>query len=148
MKKILLFPILILPFFAETAPTLNGRYTMEIQIDEKKFADQLELAGIDSSIHLQNFNGKISGLVTVPGMFSASLTGSAICSSTNSACRLHFEIVASENGQQFKVRYEAELTGTNYQDALSKGKLPLLRGIAYLENGQVLGAFSARMQKN
>jgi hypothetical protein len=146
MKKILMLSLMIFPLFAETAPVLNGNYEMEIRIGAKTFIDLLELVGVDGPINLQGFDGKVSGVITVPDVFSAPLTGTANCSAIRSSCQLEFEIIALENGHQFKVRYEASLAGADYQNALSGAALPLLHGTAFLEDERVLGLFSAKMK--
>ena len=136
-----------LPLFAKTVTQLNGSYEMEIEIGSRTFIDKLQLAGVDGPIGLKEFSGKVTGEITVPGLFTAPLTGTAKCSSETTSCQIKFEITATEGGQQFLVRYEAEISGQDYQNAVSGNELPQLRGTAFLEDGRVLGNFSAKMKR-
>jgi hypothetical protein len=122
---------------------LDGTYAMEIQIGKTLFKDIFVLKGSASSIDLNFFNGQIEGHITVPGVFSSPLSGTALCDSDEKKCELKFEIVAHEKGQDFKVFYHAQIPEMAF-NAIRAGELqPILQGVARLENGEILGDFKA-----
>ena len=129
-----------------SGPALDGKYLMELKIGDRIFIDHLDLQGMEGAIHLRTFNGGIAGAITVPGIFTAPLSGQANCSESSSSCELNFVINAYEGGKYYKVFYQAELTNENYLRALSGKFPPVLTGTASLEDGQLLGPFEAIKQ--
>lgn len=127
-------------------PVLDGKYLMELKIGDRVFIDHMDLQGQEGSIHLQAFNGGITGTITVPGIFTAHLNGQGNCSESSSSCELNFVINAHEGGKYYKVFYHAKLTNEDYLRALSRKAPPVLTGTASLEDGQLLGPFEAIKQ--
>ncbi len=117
---------------------LPGHYEMKIIIGGREFTDLLELKTDPAAGMLRTC---LTGTLTVPGSFTAALTGSAqvaLWAGTNS---FHFEITAHENGHDFKVYY--------FGSADSIDNLVTLKGTAYLDpdKKQLLGPFTA-VKKN
>lgn len=122
---------------------LAGTYQMAIRIGEHDFVDILVLKG-DRGLPVRMHSIPITGTLEVPGVFVADLRGNSFCSGPwTSMCKLSFAILARENGQEFIVNYEASLA--NYYGALS-GAPAILEGSATLENGDLLGNFTATQQ--
>lgn len=122
---------------------LAGTYKMAIKIGARDFTDILVIKG-ERDLPVRMHSIPITGTLEVPGVFVADLTGNSFCSGPwNSMCQLTFAIVARENGQEFIVNYEASLA--NYYGALS-GAPAILEGKATLENGELLGNFTATQQ--
>lgn len=124
-------------------PVLDGHYSMKLKVGDKIFDDEMEFRGADRPIRLRDGGGRVQGSITVPGVFTSPLEGHGFCSTWGSQCHLIFTIVAREQGQTYKVRYEALLEIDNYLKVLNQGHQPILTGSAYFENGQVLGTFEA-----
>lgn len=123
---------------------LAGTYQMEIKIGERQFTDILVLKG-ERNLPIFQQAGPVYGSLEVPGVFVADLTGKYSCSGPwGGICKLNFTILARENGQEFIVNYEASLA--NYYGALS-GAPAILEGTAKLENGELLGNFTAIQQR-
>ena len=138
--------LVLLCFFAlfaslARANELSGRYHMEIQIGDRPFVDILRLDGPLPIPH--NFRA-LSGSLTVADVFTSPLQGTSHCSLWVARCALHFEITAVENGQSFRVLYQAELA--NYFDVMVGAHPAVLTGKATLENGELLGNFTAAQQ--
>ncbi len=134
---------LLIPFVAKAnlPGDLAGTYHMEIRIAERDFTDILVLRG---SLPVRSHNSLITGTLEVPGIFLADLSGKSFCSGPwGGVCQLSFAIVARENGQEFRVNYQA--TVANYYEAYS-GAAAILEGRATLENGDLLGNFTATQQ--
>lgn len=134
MKKLALTALLaVLPFQARAGGLFSGTYDMKIQIGEREFHDVLVLESDSGHVHPIAYAGKLTGTVTVPGVFSSPLTGSVRCHPWSAMCVLNFEIIARENGREFKVRYQG---AAGYEERDFTGR-------AFLENGEVLGDFTA-----
>ena len=136
---------LLIPFSAKAAGgNLAGTYRMEIRIGERDFTDILVIKG-DRELAVSGHSGPITGTLEVPGVFIAALEGGSFCLGAWVAkCRLEFAIVARENGEDFKVHYRAQLA--NYFEAYG-GAAAILKGHATLENGALLGNFTATQQR-
>jgi len=135
---------LLIPFVAKAnlPGDLAGTYHMEIKISERDFTDILVLKG---RLPVRSHNASLAGTLEVPGVFLADLAGKSYCSGPwGGVCQLSFAIVARENGQEFKVNYQA--TVANYYEAFS-GAPVILEGSATLENGDLLGNFTATQQR-
>ncbi|WP_413944308.1 hypothetical protein [Bdellovibrio sp. HCB-162] len=147
MKYLLCSLMSLLPGIASAhvLPRLDGNYQMKLTIGEHLFLDQMKLKGQQSPLHLYRFNGNIVGTITVPGIFSSPLNGTAQCSRKTSSCNLQFEILAVEGGRSYKVIYKAQMAPENFKKALH-GETPVLTGSAYLESGELLGNFIATRQ--
>jgi hypothetical protein len=116
---------------------------MEIKIGEREFTDILILKG-ERNLPVFQQSGPVLGSLEVPGVFIADLTGRYSCSGPwGGICKLNFRILARENGQEFKVNYQAKLA--NYYDVYT-GAAAILNGSATLENGDLLGNFIATQQ--
>ena len=123
---------------------LDGRFEMTITIGEKTYVDFLNLNGKDAPIRMSSFGGQIIGSITVPGNFESPLQGQGRCTLWGSFCEFQFEIVAHENGIDFKVIYKADFARSDYIRFLNGEVHQVsLTGTAYLENGNVLGTFKA-----
>lgn len=121
--------------------SMDGTYLMEIQIGQTLFKDTVILKGKDSEITLGYFAGDIEGSVSVANSFTAPLNGKAFCDRWGMSCSLSFEILAKENGNEFKVKYEGFLT--NYFKVLNGVENPIFKGKAFLEDGSELGSYIA-----
>ena len=110
--------------FAAPIEKLNGSYDVQTQIGDRLFHDQLQL--------VVSPEGGLSGTLTVTGVFSAEVSGAI--QTENESAVLYFSILAHENNQDFKVNYRAEVTTT---------EPVVLTGQARLENGDLLGNFTA-----
>lgn len=135
---------LLIPLCARANPPgdLAGTYHMEIKIGERDFTDILVLQG---RIPVRPHSAPLTGTLEVPGVFRADLTGNSFCSGPWSGfCQLSFAIVARENGQEFTVNYHA--TVANYFAAYTGGAV-ILEGSATIENGELLGNFTATQQR-
>lgn len=150
ISKLKLILLLLIPSFAPAqslaskAADLAGIYEMALVIGEKTFHDTLIIESTQP-MPIDTYSGELQGSITVPNVFSAPLQGNANCLLFRlSKCTLNFEILADENGHQFKVFYKAELKGYNYYDSLFNGGAPILIGEAALENGELLGRFTAK----
>ena len=117
--------------FAQASPSLDGFYEMKLTIGDKVFIDELHLLGESRPLDYE-FSGNIIGSVSVPGVFTAPLYGTATCSHMwANECLLVFKITATENDKNFKVYYEAKIDIA----------LQTLKGEAYLDNRTLLGSF-------
>jgi hypothetical protein len=149
-----IFSLLIFPLIFSTAHattlfhpiSLNGQYLMELNIQGRLFHDQLELKSVSSSrsINGYNFRDAITGMVTVPGIFSVPLRGFGQCHLWKFSCEFHFEILAKENGKEFKVFYKAKFNSKHYLNGLIKNHPVVLTGEAFLDNNEFLGSFTAK----
>ena len=85
-------------------------------------------------------NGSFAGTLTVPGVFTAELekTSYTIMFWAD-IVQINFEIVAKENGKEFRVRYNA--VQNIEQDSRSGHQT--LNGTATLEDDTILGTFVA-----
>ena len=127
--------------------SLDGVYDMNIQIGHQMFTDIFVLRGKKRAITLSSFDGDLEGSVTVPNLFSSTLSGQGTCSLWGAFCVLAFDIVAHEYGQNFNVHYKAQVIREDYLKMFN-GKLAYtIRGTAYLDNDQVLGDFVAVRRK-
>ncbi|QDK37560.1 hypothetical protein [Bdellovibrio sp. NC01] len=144
MKKHFLFLTILFSSLAAHAADgiLDGHYAVEMQIGQRLFHDEMNLQGA-SPIALRNFTGAISGNIVVPGVFESPLEGQAVCSEANLSCELEFTILVNEGGEPYKVRYVAEIHGEDYIRAATLKAEPVLRGSAYLEDGKLMGTFTA-----
>lgn len=148
MKKLFLITTLISQFVfarASEPAKLDGAYIMKLKIGDKIFEDQLRIKSEKEGdvISVNSYNGGITGELTVPGMFTSAVIGKAICVKFESQCKLNFEITANENGQSYKVFYEASVAGHDYH-LIRHGRVkPHFSGQATLEDGRVLGPFVA-----
>lgn len=129
MRKIMLLCFMLITHRAYAFPDGGAAtYDVKLQIGNTLHHDILVL---NSGSGLR---GPLSGTFTVPGVFTSDLSGSFHCHPWNGFCLLHFEIIARENGQEFKVRFQASAP------IFEQGELT---GEAHLENGQLLGTFTA-----
>ena len=147
MKIFIILTLLLAAFALKAEPfpvqNLDGHYTMDLVIQNKVFHDQFILSGLNGPIDMRTFGGPLAGSITVPGVFSAPLTGNGNCSLWGSFCNFNFSIVAKENGQEFNVFYKIQLSHQVYLDILT-GKSPVtFEGDAFLDNQQPLGHFKA-----
>ncbi len=125
---------------------LDGNYEVHLKVGDRIFLDQMEIKGKDGEIKLQSFHGSITGTMTVPGNFTSPLSGEGHCSEKDSLCELDFDIDAHEQGQAYKVHYQAKIQGAHYQKVVADEATPVLTGTATLEDGQLLGTFEATRQ--
>ena len=132
---------LFLGLAMNAAVSLSGKYVMEIDINGKVFEDNLEMQGVKIPMSLFGA-GKIKGTLTVPDIFSSPLTGTYACSMWVNKCRVNFEILAVENGKEYKVYYDAALEARDFIEVMN-GHPAILTGKARLENGSLLGTFKA-----
>lgn len=117
---------------------------MQIKIGNIDYTDKLILAGNLDKIDLLSFLGDINGQLTIVNtFFTAPLAGTAVCTTAVSYCDLRFEVMITENGQSFKVIYRGHVDAENYLAALNGTANLIIKGIATLENGQILGHFIA-----
>lgn len=126
-----------------TFPTLDGTYDVDMKIGDRHIQDRMVLYGVNGPIRINFFDGEIGGVIIVPEVFSAPIQGSGYCSLWASRCVFKFEITARENGKEFRVFYEATLTENLFNLALGNSQSVTLAGVAKLENGEVLGTYTA-----
>lgn len=124
--------------------SMDGTYEMEIKIGETLFKDIIVLKGGNAEITLGYFNGDIEGSVSVANSFTAPLIGKASCDRWGMSCYLEFEILAHENGKDFKVKYVGHLS--NYFKVLNAIENPKFEGKAYLADGSELGSYVANFK--
>lgn len=127
------------------AVALDGDYKVELTIGDKVFIDHMTLKGKDSPIEITKFQGDITGSMTVPGMFTSPLEGSGYCTKRGFVCRMDFAIEANENGQKYKVKYSLNMGQLNFRKAF-RGEGVVFNGSAYLEDGKLLGHYTATKQ--
>lgn len=134
MKKLISFLILLTAATTTFAfPNATDTvYDMHIRIGNTDFQDVLLLRGASSNII--TYRGPLRGSITVPGVFTSELSGRAHCHPWNGVCALSFEIMARENGREFLVRYRASMSSSSDSE---------ITGSAYLEDGSLLGNFTA-----
>ena len=118
---------------AQNFESHDGIYDMHIKIGERIFIDEVEL-------HTRRMNfmrAELTGFVSVAGAFKAELTGTIqqLCGGTEV---FSFSIVAHENGQDFKVKYDGFFEFDNGTT---------MQGSAFLEDGKLLGEFTAVKRK-
>ncbi|WP_374035155.1 hypothetical protein ACES2I_04975 [Bdellovibrio bacteriovorus] len=129
-----------------TPKVVDGDYRVELTIGDKVFIDQMTLQGKDKPMALQEFQGEFVGTMIVPGSFTSPITGSGYCTYEGPQCDLNFSIVANENGQSYKVNYTAKVDAQNYKKYQSDIGPLIITGIATLEDGSVLGEYTATKQ--
>lgn len=118
---------------ADQFSVLDGVYDMHIKISDQAFVDELDLKTYSTDFATAG----LSGFVTVPERFKAELTGTARFLKSSGAYYVNFTIVAHENGRDFKVVYRCQLANGSSD----------LQGSAYLEDGSLLGDFTAVKRK-
>jgi hypothetical protein len=112
-----------------------GHYEMQLKVGEKVFHDLVDIkVEADSDFR----KSKLSGVLTVPGVFTSPLTGSSQYIPWNFAHYFSFEITAVENGQSYKVFYTGEL-----KDDFMVNTPKTMTGEARLEDKSLLGTFIA-----
>lgn len=148
MKKLFLITTLISQFVfarASEPAKFDGAYLMKLKIGDRIFEDQLTIKAENEEavISVNSYNGSIAGELIVPGTFTSPVIGQAVCVKFESQCKLKFEITANENGQSYKVFYEASVAGHDYHLIRHSCVKPHFSGQATLEDGSVLGTFLA-----
>lgn len=127
MKKSLVILSILLMSQAAQAETI---YRASINVGGRIFQD---LFVINEMPQFPFQRAALTGSVTVPGIFSAPMTGTMIGSSLwsgQSEAQITLNIEAVERGQKFKVRYEFKTTDLIH-----------IQGSAFLEDGSKLGDF-------
>lgn len=129
-----------------TPKVVDGDYRVELTIGDKVFIDEMTLKGKEKPMDLGEFQGEFVGIMIVPGAFTSPITGSGYCTSRDQLCALNFSIVANENGQSYKVNYTAKVDAQNYKKYQSDTGPLIITGTATLEDGSVLGEYTATKQ--
>jgi hypothetical protein len=158
MPFLKLFISLTLAFAALSAkaqaPTPNilisGKYEMHLKINDRVFVDYLSFNCTFSwsqpctHVILEPQLTTLKGYLEVPNIFKAPLQ-KAIIQITEAPRKtsLSFEILAKENGQEFKVYYTASIPDSLYEDILSGKTPPTFVGTATLDGNKILGDFTA-----
>ena len=116
-------------------PELVGKYDMEIKIGDRIFHDILHITSSTENSH-NNQVGSFIGTLEVPGVFTAELEKATyqIALQTGTVY-IQFEILAQENGKEFRVKYSAAKNKISNVDRIT--------GKAMLENYEFLGTFTA-----
>lgn len=145
MKAVWMFVVgLMLTCSAHAALTVDGNYKMKLKIGDKFYDDVMELHGKDFEISAMKYQGKLKGSITVPNVFKADLEGFGDCSYEALVCKFNFEIMARENGDEYKVIYQATLSGLDYKNFVRGAtKSVRLTGTAATADGIVFGTFEA-----
>lgn len=133
MKKIfIVFLALFLGAPVGASVLKFGVYEVRLKVGDKEFRD---LMTVDSANYLPSGKEELSGTMTVPGVFTSKFVGTtSLTSSFN--LRLRFEIIANENGKQYKVRYTAYIPDNQDERFL---------GVARLEDNTVIGEFTGQL---
>lgn len=129
---------------------ISGKYEMKLQINDTQFVDYLTFNCYFSwsnacfNVLLEPQTTSIRGQLEVPNIFTAPLRRGIIKITDNPRkVSIEFEILAKENGQEFKVYYKAEIPDSLHED-ISTGKIPpTFKGIALLDDNKKLGDFTA-----
>lgn len=129
---------------------LSGKYQMHLKINDRLFIDYLNFNCTFSwsnpclNVLLEPQVTALKGYLEVPNIFKASLQ-KAIIQITDSPkkANLSFEILAKENGQEFKVYYKAIIPDSLYEEILSGKTPPTFIGTATLDDNKILGEFTA-----
>lgn len=129
---------------------ISGKYEMKLQINDNLFVDYLTFNCYFSwsnacfNVLLEPQSTSIRGQLEVPNIFTAQLKKGLIKITDNpKKVLIEFEILAKENGKEFKVYYKAEIPDDLYED-IAAGKIPpTLKGTAFLDDNKKLGDFMA-----
>lgn len=141
-KCVILFISLTSSLFAgaQALPenSLNGTYDMQLAIGDTVFNDIMVIEGLEVVTGSYFFKPqKFSGSITVPGIFTAPMENANLrCNPWSGGCDMYFEILAKENGKEFKVYYSIYFDFFVTPD--------VLEGKASLENNVHLGNFIAK----
>ena len=113
---------------------IDGTYDMPIKIGETDFIDVVEL----KTSKINYYQAQLTGTLTVPNAFTADLDGEVRLTLWARLYTFNFTITARENGQEFKVKYVGEFISDDQTR---------MEGSAYLEDGKLLGHFTAVNRK-
>jgi hypothetical protein len=145
MKSLLIVCLVTMAAFTVNAESviLDGTYEVLMQIGDTLYHDEMVLQGASGPINPVDFYGDLKGQITVPNAFTAPLIGNGFCTPWVGHCNFKFEIVAHEGNQDYKVFYEAQIKPRDYGKIVRGEMNPQMSGTAKLENGEVLGTFTA-----
>jgi hypothetical protein len=129
---------------------LSGKYEMHLKINDTVFVDYLSFNCFFTwsnpclSISLEPQTSSLKGSIEVPNNFTVPIKKGVIrITEKPLTTSLEFEILAKENGREFKVYYNAKIPAPLYEDILSGKTPPTFEGTALLEDNKKLGDFAA-----